>query len=726
MSQLAESKLISFFSNNKHISYIATFFANFVLIVVLHNRVDAKILYGWTAINLLIMSVRIFLDKKYAHLPSKPETDQLRRNWLYSGITATGLIWALSAWLLFPEDIIGQMFLMFVLMGLTSGAPAVSAPSTLAFMCFAQPVLISLTFRLLQEDGQVYFIMALLTQLYNAALIMTSINFSRADRRLRMAKEESESANLAKSEFIANISHEIRTPMNAIVGINHLLKQTHLSALQNNYIDKSMLAANSLLGVINNILDYAKAESRHLRLNTNQFDLYKLIDTVKTLVELEASRKGLHFHTHISTETPRSLLGDAVKLAQILSNLAENAVKFTDEGHIHLLVQTQEQDHFRTRILFTVKDTGIGIHQKDRKRLFTSFSQVNTSHSRQYGGTGLGLAISQELVKLMGGKIQLNSIVGQGSEFFFTLWFENALPEDIAARAAQVDKLAPPKTFPIAPVIHGADILLVEDDVLNQMIANDLLLSLGAGKVITADSASQALELLKKELPDLVLLDVQMPEIDGYEAIAHIRQDKRLAGLPVICVTAHASEEERHKAMASGMNDYLTKPLDPTALGMLLQQWLPDKTLKQAAAERIKQDEDKPEKDKTSYLEIQINLDGLGNMMSNMEAVDIFLQQARQALTAASQELNELLNQKQWQRARNTAHRLRGSTNLYGSNRLQQLLIEIDEGEIEKKDITLIQRNLNLEFELILSALNERLAQLSASRLPSGQAAARS
>lgn len=705
---------MKFTQNNAQLSYVANIFAASLVVITLHGDVDSNKLYGWLAAILITLGSRIGFAHIYSQLPETHETRKSRKLVFLAGITASGLVWASSPWLIFPEEnVASQIFLFFVLMGMTAGTPAVSAPSTIAFICFAQPIFIMLTLRFIYEGGKDHYMMAALTQLYNLVLIMTSLNFARADCKLRAAKEEAEAANLAKSQFIANISHEIRTPMNAIVGINHLLRQTQPTPQQQNYINKSITASSSLLSVINNILDYAKVEAQHTKINQSSFDLQKVLDTVTTLVEFDARKKGISFQSYLSVPHTASLIGDPVKLAQVLSNLAENAIKFTDKGEIRLEVSELEHNDQKVHLNFSVSDTGIGISAKDQNRLFTSFSQVNTGHNRQYGGTGLGLAISQELVKLMGGIIEVNSQVNQGSEFYFSLWFEKSPAEKEMHDSHLMKKPVLVKTNPITPVIKNATILLVEDDELNQMVANDLLLSLGATTRI-ADSAQQAFEQLEQAIPDLILLDIQLPEVDGYEAIAIIRKDERWKELRVICVTAHATIEEKQKALANGMDDYLTKPIDPIELGNMLVKWLPHK-VKQTAPPTLSelQYEEGSNTTTSSREEILKNLDNLSTMLIQKDSNTTFLQKAVDSLTNSSQELHQHLNHQNIESAKLCAHRLRGSINLYGSSILQKNLKDIDEGELESEDIPRIQQALKTEFDLILQLLQERLDSYS-------------
>ncbi len=385
-------------------------------------------------------------------------------------------------------------------------------------------------------------------------------------RQLEELKDAAESANVAKSAFLANMSHEIRTPLNAMTGLTHLIRRAGLKPQQAEHMDKLEAAAQHLLGVINAILDLSKIEAGKFELERLPLRVDGILDNVGSILHDRLQSKGLYLHVDCPA-LPAALVGDGPRLQQALLNYAVNAVKFTERGGLTIRVRVEDDTPDNVLLRFEVEDTGIGIAADALPRLFAAFEQADNSTTRKYGGTGLGLAITQKLTQLMGGQTGARSTPGQGSTFWFTARLAKA-PADTSRRATTAQPLAGPAGA------NGQRILLVEDEPVNCEITLTLLEELDVHIDVARDGL-EAVDKVRRQPPyDLILMDVQMPHMDGLEATRHIRTLPQGATVPVLAMTANAFAEDRAHCLAAGMNDFVGKPVLPDHLLATVNHWL--------------------------------------------------------------------------------------------------------------------------------------------------------
>jgi len=418
------------------------------------------------------------------------------------------------------------------------------------------------------RDGEVQGFVVLALDISARRSAEQALQASNAE--LALARDRAEAANRAKSAFLAHMSHEIRTPMNAIMGLTHLLQRAPQTPQSQQHLRDVDASAQHLMQVINDVLDMSKIEAGKLVLERGEFDPRQLLARAAAQLTEAARSKGLQLHCEVAPGLPPLLRGDATRLTQMLLNLLSNAIKYTEQGQVVLRAQLLAEQEQRVQLGVEVQDSGIGIEPQAMARLFAPFEQADASISRRFGGTGLGLAITRHLALKMEGEVGADSVPGQGSRFWFSVWLERALVREL-----------PPSLPPLHPAElrlrsqHGGQrLLLAEDDPVNQMVAWSLLQAAGL-EVDLVEDGQAAVQAAATRHYDLVLLDLHMPVLDGLAACRAIRQLPGYARTPVLALTGNAFAEDRQACLAAGMDDHLTKPVAPQILYETLLRWLP-------------------------------------------------------------------------------------------------------------------------------------------------------
>ncbi|MEO5775995.1 MAG: PAS domain S-box protein [Flavobacterium sp.] len=413
------------------------------------------------------------------------------------------------------------------------------------------------------KDGKIEFIVGIfidITQRMEAEEAIKEKNYAQA-------------ANKAKSEFLANMSHEIRTPLNGIIGFTELLMNSNLEDIQKKYMDTINQSANSLMDVINKVLDFSKIESGKLELNIEKVALLEIANQVVDLVKYEANLKNLAINLEIDQNVPKYIFVDYIRLKQVLINLLSNAVKFTEKGAVDLSVSVFEyMSESKIRLEFSVKDTGIGIKKKNQLRIFEAFSQEDNSTTKRFGGTGLGLSISNQLLNLMDSQLELGSKFGEGSEFTFVIDVDYSNQQPTDKNLKNISKK------PLSDTIVTNDekiIFIVEDNKINMLLARTLIKQiLPNAQIFELENGEESIEKIQTVIPDLILMDIQMPVMNGYDAAVEIRKIPKAKKIPIIALTAGTIVGEKEKCIQFGMNDYIPKPIDKEFLIKIISQWI--------------------------------------------------------------------------------------------------------------------------------------------------------
>jgi len=846
------NELIKIVTDAHKKSAIANIGSMLVYVWAMNVIVPDMLILGWFVCHSIYFVVRSYIFKQLSHaLENEPEKITYYLGIIIALIGFSSVLWGCAAWLAVVYAPMAYIFLtLTILLGLAGGAIASLSSVQHIYVAFTFPMLTLQFTALLYAGENIYFFVAILLFIYTLVVYKSSralysymLDEIEQRKKVEKAKQEADQANRIKSAFLANMSHEVRTPMNAILGFSRLAHRNAENKIQKNYLNKIYTSSESLLGILNDILDSSKMEANKLVLEKVPFDVNTVVNQVCNLMQDKAEQQGIELLSYVPSNISRKLIGDPLRLSQILTNFVSNAVKFTRQGEVFITVNSVPEQTVcenGMKLLFEIKDTGIGMEAEEIKTIFNTFSQADISTTRKFGGTGLGLAICKNLVTQMGGKIAVQSQKNIGSIFSFILefpfdkdkskifipafyntekknvlivtanktaalvlakhldWFsweskcvldgravidlfeqayenqqdltydmilidylrldiggesiadyntllqrQKKIPIVMITSTSMYEKMIPelesshksyvlfkpvnqnnlfstiknaldnqsaqdidsPTELSFLPStkllqkIAGSKVLLVDDSEINQQLASEILKSWGISVAI-ANNGKQSIEMLQQKKFDLVLMDIHMPEMDGYEATHIIRNLQNLSNIPIIAMTALAMSGDREKVIAKGMNDYISKPFKIKSLFNTLCEWIiiENELSETEIMDKIMaQNEVPPENEKEilpiTIKGIELNL-GLENALNNKTLYRSLLTTFKERLDNDVPKVKILLTNKNSTKAYNIIHNIKGISGNLGAVKLSTASAELIHS-IKNEDGEAIAKTLN-------------------------------